>query len=364
MGRAEAHELREDRNVASWARQVASGQRPTTPNQKEVQPSGPGPDRARPQAGGALTVHHLEPVPDAVTQFYSASAPAVVTVDPGDTLIVRTLDAHGYLERPESWDLDPPRMFTPSRGHCLAGPIEVRGAEPGQVLAVHIESMLPATWGWTTAGVADEDLSQALGVAAGPVEFLSWDLDAVSLTGRADGFTVPLTPFLGVIGMPPAEPGEHSTTPPRTLGGGNLDCRELVAGSTLYLPVTVPGAALCLGDGHAAQGDGEVSGTAIECGMTSTVTLSLVDDPPLSTIHAVTPAGRVTFGFSAELNEAMTAALNAMVTWMTTIYGTNRARALALASVSVSLRITQVANKTWGVHALLPSQALRRAETT
>ena len=112
--------------------------------------------------------------------------------------------------------------------------------------------------------------------------------------------------------MPPAEPGEHSTTPPRTLGGGNLDCRELVAGSTLYLPVTVPGAALCLGDGHAAQGDGEVSGTAIECGMTSTVTLSLVDEPPLSTIHAVTPAGRLTFGFSAELNEAMTAALNAI----------------------------------------------------
>jgi hypothetical protein len=124
--------------------------------------------------------------------------------------------------------------------------------------------MRPATWGWTTAGVADEDLSRALGVAAGPVEFLSWDLDPVSLAGRANGFTVPLTPFLGVIGMPPAEPGEHSTTPPRTLGGGNLDCRELVAGSTLYLPVTVPGAALCLGDGHAAQGDGEVSGTAIE----------------------------------------------------------------------------------------------------
>ena len=236
-----------------------------------------------------MTVHHLEPVPEAVTQFFSSSAPAVLTVDPGDTLMVRTLDAHGYLERPESWDTEPPRMFTPSRGHCLAGPIEVRGAEPGQVLAVHLESMQPGAWGWTTAGVADEDLSQALGVAAGPVEFLAWDLDPVSLTGRANGFTVPLTPFLGVIGMPPAEPGEHSTTPPRTLGGGNLDCRELVAGSTLYLPVTVPGAGLCLGDGHAAQGDGEVSGTAIECGMTSTVTLSLVDDPPLSTIHAVTP---------------------------------------------------------------------------
>ena len=78
--------------------------------------------------------------------------------------------------------------------------------------------------------------------------------------------------------------------------------------------------------------------------------------------HSPRHSGRVTS--RAELNEAMTAALNAMVTWMTTIYGTNRARALALASVSVSLRITQVANKTWGVHALLPSQALRRAETT
>jgi acetamidase/formamidase len=86
-----------------------------------------------------VTVHHLEPVPEAVTQFFSSSAPAVLTVDPGDTLMVRTLDAHGYLERPESWDTEPPRMFTPSRGHCLAGPIEVRGAEPGQVLAVHID---------------------------------------------------------------------------------------------------------------------------------------------------------------------------------------------------------------------------------
>jgi acetamidase/formamidase len=309
-----------------------------------------------------VTAHHLDPTSETVTQIFSASAPAVVSVNPGDTLIVRTLDAHGYLERPKSWDEQPPRMFTPYRGHCLAGPIEVRGAEPGQVLAVHIESMRPEVWGWTTAGLADEDLSQALGVTAGPVASLVWDLDPDRLVGRADGFTVPLTPFLGVIGMPPPEPGEHSTTPPRALGGGNIDCRELVAGSTLYLPVTVAGAALCLGDGHAAQGDGEVGGTAIECGMTSTITVSLVNDPPLPTIHATTPAGRITFGFSAELNEAMTSALNAMVTWMTSVYDTDRARALALASVAVSLRVTQVANKTWGVHALLPSGALRRAD--
>lgn len=94
---------------------------------------------------------------------------------------------------------------------------------------------------------------------------------------------------------------------------------------------------------------------------TSTITLGLIDDPPLPAIHAITPAGRTTFGFSADLNEAMTSALDAMVTWMTLRYGTARAEALALASVTVSLRITQAANKTWGVHALLPHDALHRA---
>jgi acetamidase/formamidase len=229
------------------------------------------------------------------------------------------------------------------------------------MLAVHLQSMRPGAWGWTTAGSAEDDLSHALGVASGPGAFLSWDLDPDSLIGTSNGFAVPLAPFLGVIGMPPAEPREHSTTPPRALGGGNIDCRELVAGSTLYLPVTVPGAKLCVGDGHAAQGDGEVSGTAIECGMTSTITLSLVTDPPLSTIHATTPAGRITFGFSADLNEATTTALDAMLTWITILYDTDKAAALALASVAVSLRVTQAANKTWGMHALLPHEALRRA---
>jgi acetamidase/formamidase len=161
--------------------------------------------------------------------------------------------------------------------------------------------------------------------------------------------------------MPPAEPGEHPTYPPRSLGGGNIDCRELVAGSTLYLPVTVPEAMLCVGDGHAAQGDGEVSGTAIECGMTSEIRLSLVTESPLPSIHATTPAGKVTFGFSPDLNEAMTAALDAMVTWLTLLLEVDRPTALALASVGVSLRVTQVVNETWGVHALLPDGALGRA---
>jgi acetamidase/formamidase len=162
-------------------------------------------------------------------------------------------------------------------------------------------------------------------------------------------------PFLGISGTAPAEPGEHSTIPPRTRAGGNIDCRELVAGSTLYLPVNVHGGYLFLGDGHAAQGDGEVGGTAIECGMTTDVTVSVVEDVPVDAIHALTPAGRITFGFDEDLNVATGDALGAMLTWLQHLLDIDRATALAHASVAVDLRITQVANTTWGVHAVLPT---------
>jgi acetamidase/formamidase len=309
-----------------------------------------------------MAVHRLEPAPQTVTQFFSRDTPAVLTVDPGDTLVVRTLDARGYLERPERPGPGTPQMFADRRGHCLAGPVAIRGAEPGSTLAVHLMSLRPGQWGWTEAGSPDDDLNHALRVTGEGPAFLLWDLDPGELVGVSDcGLATSLAPFLGVIGMPPDEPGEHSTTPPRARGGGNIDCRELVAGSTLYLPVTVPGAMLCVGDGHAAQGDGEVSGTAIECGMTSELRLSLVADPPLRTIHATTPSGKITFGFSESLNDAMTAALDAMVTWMTLLFEVDRRTALALASVAVSLRVTQVVNETWGVHAVLADGALRQA---
>jgi acetamidase/formamidase len=308
-----------------------------------------------------MAVHQLEPTPETVTQFFSPATPAVLTVDPGDTLVIRTLDARGHLARPDRRASDAPKMFNPRRGHCLAGPIAVRGAEPGMTLAVHLRSVRPAAWGFTEAGAHRTDLNERLGVTGGPTAFLVWDLDPVRLTGTWGGLATALAPFLGVIGMPPAEPGEYSTEPPRAFGGGNIDCRELVAGSTLYLPITVSGAMLCVGDGHAAQGDGEVSGTAIECGMTSELEISLVTDPPLPSIHATTPAGKIAFGFSPDLNEATTSALDAMVTWLTLLLELNRPTALALASVAVSLRVTQVVNETWGVHALLPDGVLGRA---
>ena len=309
-----------------------------------------------------MAKHRLAPTRDTVTDVFSRERPPVLTVSPGDTVVVRSLDASGYLARQQHPGDRQPTMISASRGHCLTGPVAVKGARPGMVLSVRFVSLRPDPWGWTAAAAGDNPLTRRLGLAGGPPSWLLWDLDIDKGTGTNDlGHTVALAPFLGVVGMPPDEPGEHPTKPPRAKGGGNIECRELVAGATLYLPVTVPDALLCLGDGHAAQGDGEVGGTAVECSMTTEMVLDLAEDPPVPGIHAVTPAGRITFGFSADLNEAMGDALDAMITWMQSLYGLSKGAALAVASPTVDLRITQVANDVWGVHALLRHDVLEGA---
>ena len=301
-----------------------------------------------------MTTHRLDPTPDTVVEVFTRDAPAVLTVDPGDRLVVRSLDASGYLARQQYPGDRPARMFSPSRGHCLTGPIHVRGAAAGMHLSVELVSLRPDVWGWTVAAAADNPLNRRLGVVQNGPSWLLWELDVASGTATDDrGFRRSLAPFLGVIGVAPAEPGEHSTIPPRAHSGGNIDCRSLVASSTLFLPVLVPGAVLSLGDGHAAQGDGEVGGTAIECGMTTELVLDLVPAAPVPGVHAITPYERITFGFDADLNAATGDALDAMLTWMQSLYGLERAAALALASTCVDLRVTQVANQTWGVHAVL-----------
>ena len=299
-----------------------------------------------------MAEHRLDPTADTVTDVFDRDRAPVLTVDPGDTLIVRSLNASGHL----GTDIHGLTLIPDARGHCLTGPIAVRGAAPGMMLAVRLESLQPDDWGFTVAAARDNQLNRRLGVIPGERVALHWDI----ADGRAVnnlGFTVRLAPFLGVIGLPPAEAGEHSTIPPRA-SGGNIDCRELVAGSTLYLPITVPEARLCLGDGHGAQGDGEVSGTAVECGMTTRLVVDLVQERPIPTVHATTPAGLVTFGFDSDLNEASAQALSAMLDWMAVRHRVDRTTALALASTVVDLRITQVANVTWGVHAVLPDGAL------
>ena len=247
--------------------------------------------------------------------------------------------------------------MTSSAGHCLnradRGPRRrprrdtARGADR--------DAHARTSWGWTVVArrCPARPSLRRLGLAGTEQAWLLWEIDADARTATANRtYTRPLAPFLGVTGTAPAAPGEHSTIPPRAESGGNIDCKELVAGSTLYLPVNVPGALLYLGDGHGAQGDGEVCGTAIECPMTTEAVVDLAAGRPPASVHAETQAGRITFGFSADLNEAMGDALDAMVTWLASLYGTSRTEALALASTCVDLRVTQVGERdVGGAHA-------------
>jgi acetamidase/formamidase len=304
----------------------------------------------------------IQPVAAVLQDTFSRDHEPVVRCSPGEVLVVRTLNCSGHLTRMVVPGELPTSALPNLRGHCLVGPIAVEGAQVGQLLAVRLVSLRPADWGFTAAGGRDTPLNHRLDVADVEPAWLVWDLDADAGVGvNQHGLAVSLTPFLGVIGVAPPEPGEHSTIPPRTVGAGNIDCKELVAGSTLFIPIAVDGALLYLGDGHAAQGDGEVGGTAIETGMTTELILDLVDDAPLATVHAVTPTSRITFGFDADLNEASAAALDAMLAWMQQLYGVDKPTALGMASVAVDLRVTQIANQTWGVHAVLDNDTVAAA---
>jgi acetamidase/formamidase len=270
---------------------------------------------------------------------FSRELAPVLTVEPGDTVRLETPNAGWYLHDGTSFE---PRTAGLDDGHALAGPIEVRGARPGQVLAVAIDEVTPGPWGITLTE---------------PPHAVRWELaDGV---GRAStGHTVTLRPFLGVLGMPPAQPGAHSTTPPRP-HGGNIDCKELVAGTTLFLPIPVEGALFSAGDGHALQGDGEVSGTAIECPSSARVTLDIREDFALSWPCARIDGAWLTFGFDANLGVAARKAVDGMVALMAREHGLAPDDALALASIVVDLRVTQVVNEQLGVHAVLRDDALR-----
>ena len=271
---------------------------------------------------------------------FSCELPPVLTVDPGDSVRFRSLDA-GWR-----WDIEGEFLEQRDReldaGHALVGPIEVRGARAGQTLAVHVDELRPRSWG----------------VTFGDGERFVWQLDGDHATNER-GVTVSLAPFLGVIGMPLDEPGAWSTIPPRRCGG-NIDCKLLVAGSTLYLPILVDGALVSLGDAHAAQGDGEVSGTAIECPLEQAqVTLNVRDDLELRMPVARTADSWIAFGFDRDLDIAADLAVETMLDLIEREHGTDRKHALALASVAVDLAVTQLVNDAKGVHAILRDGALR-----
>jgi acetamidase/formamidase len=267
---------------------------------------------------------------------FSRDLEPVLTIDARDSVRIAVPNAGWYLDSGEQFASRDPSIDT---GHALAGPIEVRGAAAGQTLVVSIDEVEPGPWGVTHAEPSHE---------------LRWELaDGV---GRAGEITVELRPFLGVLGMPPPEPGVHSTTPPRPWGG-NVDCKELVAGTTLFLPIPVDGARFSAGDGHALQGDGEVSGTAIECPARAQLTLDVRDDLPLEWPIARIDGAWLTFGFDPHLGHAARIAVDGMLSLMHHEHGFAPDEALALASVVVDLRVTQVVNESLGVHAVLRDDA-------
>lgn len=312
-----------------------------------------------------MTVHSLVPSRRTLHGAFSPDFAPVLTIQPGDSVIARTLDAQWSVRGFEDLGLpgDPQRRLYTDRdperdtGHALCGPIAIEGAEPGMVLEVRIGEIVTGDYGWNFGSVRANGINDRLGLE-GETLRVTWDIDPVAGTATsAFGHRVRTAPFFGVMGMPPAVPGLHPTSPPRPTGG-NIDCRELVAGATLFLPVAVPGGLFSVGDGHARQGDGEVSTTAIECPIQAgMLTFFLRDDLPIATPLAWTPEAWIAFGFHPDLDEAALIALNAMLDLMGREFGIERKVALSLASAVVDLRVTQIVNGVRGVHAMLRHDA-------
>lgn len=310
-------------------------------------------------------IHKIQLKSENLHGSFSNEYKPILTVNSGDSIRMQTPDIEwGYsaskgIER--KFFKSAVNEETPL--HPMVGPIEVNGAKPGMVLEVKLNDVVPGWYGTNWAGGKKSWQNDAVGLTGSERIRLDWELNRDSLTASVEvgsrPVNVALNPFIGLMGVAPAEPGVHHTSPPRYCGG-NIDCKELKIGSTLYLPISVEGALFSIGDGHAAQGDGEVSGTAIECPMDLVdITLTLRDDLSLNMPRANTPEGWLTFGFNEDLNLAAAQALDEMVDFLRELHGVERTEALAIASVTVDLRITQVVNGVKGVHAVLPHGAVR-----
>jgi acetamidase/formamidase len=249
-----------------------------------------------------------------------------------------------------------------ARINPVAGPVYVDGAEPGDILKVTVLSFAPSGWGWTANipgfGLLAEDFTE-------PALHL-WRYDERTLASCAFGSwgKVPLKPFAGTIGVAPAEAGCHSIVPPRRVGG-NMDLRDIASGSELHLPVEVAGALFSVGDTHAAQGDGEVCGTALESPMRVALRFDLVKRSPLAFPRLITagPVTRhldergyvVTTGIGPDLMVAARDAVRSMLDWLTRGTGMPAVDAYMLCSVCGDLRISEIVDvPNWTVSFYFP----------
>jgi acetamidase/formamidase len=283
-------------------------------------------------------------------RWNNALAP-VLTIESGDEVVVETRSGEDDQLKPGDTAEALDRVDFSRRLHALTGPIAVAGARPGDALAVHILQLQTGAFGFTMQ-------RPGRGLLTDFAPYLRF----YRLTGEAaafePGIEVPIRPFLGVMGVAPAEAGEHSTVPPGR-HGGNLDCRDLVAGATLFLPVFVPGALFSCGDGHAGQGDGEVCVTAIECAMTTRFRFELLKGLDIAEPQAETPDAYMTLSAAPTLEEASRSAISAMLELVGRLSGLGRADAYALASVGIDVRINQVVNHPMmGVRAVLPKRLI------
>ncbi|WP_379654658.1 acetamidase/formamidase family protein [Pseudoxanthomonas sp. UC19_8] len=341
--------------------------------------SGLAPAAAPADAQAPAYDHHVRLTPqNAVIGNFPAQKAPILTIDSGQTVRIDGGGGNRWGDKPpQQWlreqglQLDAEQAQAidevaavlaqtqrqpgfPS-GHLLVGPIAVRGAMPGDVLEVQILSVTPRIpYGVVSMapgrGGLPEDVREAYAKVV--------PLDLVRKVGRFEpGIEVPLAPFNGVMGvLPPAQEGANRASGPPGAFGGNLDCKELVAGSKLLLPVFHPGALFFTGDSHAAQGDGEVTITAIETANTTVLRFVLHKGMGLTMPRAETPSHYIAFGLDPDLDLAMQQAIRQTNAFLRQEKGLDFQRAFALASIGIDFRVTQVVDGVKGIHAMIPKR--------
>ncbi|HEX7254755.1 MAG TPA: acetamidase/formamidase family protein [Gaiellaceae bacterium] len=289
----------------------------------------------------------------------------VLTITSGDTVVVHTRDVSDNQITPES-TADAIASLDWDRVYPLAGPIAIEGAEPGHTLAVEIVDLHPQGWGWTAIlpgfGLLADDFPDAY--------LKIFDLTGGDVTHLRDDIAIPIAPFLGTMGVCPAGASQQAVMPPGAFGG-NLDTRQLVRGTTLFLPVQVEGALFSCGDAHAAQGDGEVCVTGIESPMYAVLRFTLQEDRSIPAPQYRTSPGALTSqvdgggfygttGIGSDLYAAAQDAVRAMIDHLTESYGLSREDAYVLSSLAVDLKISEIVDAgQYVVSAVLPLAIFR-----
>jgi len=292
-----------------------------------------------------MTEHRL--TADPTHSLWDRSLAPRLRVAPGDEVEIECVDASGAQVAP-GMTLAEYLRIDRTRIHALTGPIWIDGAEPGDVLQIDVLATRHCGWGWTSIVEGLGFLKQRF---HDPCLF-HWLLEGDSTRSLAPA-VVPVRPFLGVMGVARAEEGSFRTRPPGAFGG-NLDVRELCAGSTLYLPIYNPGALFSCGDGHAAQGDGEVCINGIECPLDVTLRFKLHKRHPLAgpIVEASERAAAdsaadawVVVESGTDIAETARAATNRMIDLLVSRWGFSEVHAYLLCSVALKLRLSQVVNE-------------------